>query len=273
MKALILPNGEKLYYIDKLSALDIYEEIYVDNDYLKYGIDVKENDVIFDVGANIGLFSQFIAQKAKNLNIFAFEPVPIIYEVLEANLKKVPANIKIYNIGLSEHREQTKIHYYPKVSADSAIVPFDFDLKVSQYVENYDRAIAEMRPIAKIVPKSLRKYVVKVGLKRMYKSKLVDCDLRSLSDIIDENSLKQIDLLKIDAENYEWEVLKGINDDDWNKIKQISMEIHTHIKGGENLLDKIKSLLKSKDFDFEVDMDSRFAFGGVFMLYAKSSYF
>jgi FkbM family methyltransferase len=269
MKTLTLPNGEELYYIDKLSALDIYEEIYEENDYLQFGIDVKENNVIFDVGANIGLFSRYIAQKAPNLSIHAFEPVPIIYEVLEANLKKVPASIKTYNIGLSDHSEQTKIHYYPKVSADSAIVPFDFELKVSQYVENYDKAIVAMKPIAKIVPKFLRKYVVKAALKNMYKSKMMDCMLRPVSDIIEENTVKRIDLLKIDAENYEWEVLQGIKDDDWNKIRQISMEIHTHIKGGEILLKNITNLLEDKDFHFKIDMDSRFAFGGVFMLYAK----
>ncbi len=269
MKALTLPNGEELYYIDKLSALDIYEEIFVENEYLQYGIDVKDNDVIFDVGANIGLFSLYMAQKARDLTIFAFEPVPTIFEVLKANLKNLSAKIKTYEIGLSDHRETTKIHYYPRVSADSAIVPFDFDLKVSQFVKNYNESIVEMMPRAKHVPKFLRKYVVKAGLRRMYKSEMLDCTLRPLSDIITENEIKQIDLLKVDAENYEWEVLQGINEEDWDKIRQISMEIHTHIKGGESLLDNIKNLLEEKKFTFKLDMEGRFAFGGVFMIYAK----
>ena len=269
MKALTLPNGKELYYIDKLSALDIYEEIFEENEYLQFGIEVKDHDVIFDVGANIGLFSRYMAQKARDLTIFAFEPVPAIYEVLEANLKNSPARIKTYKIGLADHNETTKIHYYPRVSADSAIVPFDFDLKVNQFVENYNESIVQMMPIAKYVPKFLRKYVVKAGLKRMYKSEMLDCTLRPLSDIISENELKRIDLLKIDAENYEWEVLQGINEEDWNKIKQISMEIHTHIKGGEDLLENIKKLLKEKEFSFKLDREGRFAFGGVYMIYAK----
>lgn len=103
----------------------------------------------------------------------------------------------------------------------------------------------------------------------MYKSEMLDCSLRPLSDIISENGIKQIDLLKLDAENYEWEVLQGINEEDWNKIRQISMEIHTHIKGGEILLDNIKKLLKEKSFSFKLDMEGRFAYRGVFMIYAK----
>ncbi|MHA1257868.1 MAG: hypothetical protein ACTSPS_19975, partial [Promethearchaeota archaeon] len=67
MKNLTLPNGEIIYYIDKLTALDVYDEIYVNNEYLQHNIQVKDNDIIFDVGANIGLFSRHIATKAKNL--------------------------------------------------------------------------------------------------------------------------------------------------------------------------------------------------------------
>ncbi|MFW9971967.1 MAG: FkbM family methyltransferase [Candidatus Odinarchaeota archaeon] len=269
MKTLMLPNGEKIYYIDRLSALDIYEEIYIEKDYLQFGIKVNDNDVIFDIGANIGLFSRFITQQARNLRIFAFEPVPIIYKVLEANLRNLPANIKTYDIGLAENNRITKIYYYPKVSADSAIRPFDWDLKVNQFIQHYNEMFVEIVPIAKIVPKFLRKFVVKAWLKNNYKSKMVDCTLRTLSDIILENNIECIDLLKIDAENYEQEVLAGIKEEDWNKIRQISMEIHTHIKDGENLLNEIVEMLKEKSFQVDVDLDSRFVIMGVFMLYAK----
>ena len=270
MHTLTLPNGEKIYYLDKLTALDIFDEIYVENDYLKFGITVKNEDIVFDVGANIGLFTRFIAQQAQNLTIFAFEPVPIIYKVLEANLKDLQAKVKPYNIGLAESSQKTKIHYYPKVSADSAITPFDWDLKVNQFVQNYNEFVVEMMPIAKIVPKFLRRFVVRIWLKKFYKSEMLDCELRSISDIIHEHNLERIDLLKVDAENYEWEVLRGIKEEDWNKIRQISMEVHTHIKGGENLLDEIVKLLKEKAFQVDVDLDSRFGIMGVFMLYANT---
>lgn len=271
MKSLTLPNGEKIYYIDKLTALDVYEEIYLENDYMQFGIEVKDNDIIFDVGANIGLFSRFIAQQAQSLKIHAFEPVPIIFEALKANTKDLPAQIRAYNIGLAEKNQKSKIHYYPKVSADSAITPFDWDLKVNQYVQNYNETIVKWMPIAKIIPKFLRKSVVKAGLKNMYKTKLMDCTLRPLSDIISENKIERIDLLKIDAENYEREVVAGIKYSDWDKIQQVSMEIHTHIKGGENLLNEISELLKTKKFQVNVDKDSRFGSMGVFMLYAKKN--
>lgn len=269
MKTLTLPNDEEIYYIDKLTALDIYDEIYIENDYLQHGLTVKDNDVIFDVGANIGLFSRFISSQAKNLKIFVFEPVPMIFKALEKNLKNIPADLKLYNIGLAETSKNAEIHYYPKVSGDSAIIPFDWELKVAQYVQNYKETIVKNMPVAKIVPKFLRKAVVKAGLKSMYKEELIDCSLRTLSEIISENGITEIDLLKIDAENYEWQVLSGIKDEDWKKIQQISMEVHTHIKGGENLLNDIIRMLKENGFDVKEEIDSRFGAMGVYMLYAK----
>ena len=271
MKKLKLPNGEEIYYIDKLTALDVYEEINEENDYLPHGISVKDGDVIFDVGANIGLFSRFIAQQANGLQIFTFEPVPAIFKVLEANLSEIPADIKNYNIGLGEKSERIEINFYPRVSADSAIVPFNFDFKVQQYLENYKEVVCQNMPIARIVPKFLRKRVVKSSLRMLYKSEKVSCQIRTLSEIIQENKIERIDYLKVDAENYEKQVLAGIMDEDWEKIQQVAMEVHEHIEGGENLLEEINELLKKKGFKVTLDRESRFSNMGVHMLYAKKN--
>ena len=269
MKTLTLPNGEIISYVDKLTALDIFDEIYVENDYLRYGIHVADNDIIFDIGANIGLFSRYITTQAKNLRIFTFEPVPIIFDVLEENLRNLPAEFKNYNIGLAEKEDITKIHYYPKVSADSAIIEFDWDLKVNQFLRNYKEMVVGFIPGAKYVPKFMRKSVIRRGLKHMYKSKLLPCKLRAVSDIIQENNLNTINLMKIDAENYEFQVLSGINESDWDKIQQISMEVHEHIEGGEDLLNKLGDMLEKKGFNVTKERNSRFGQMGVFMLYAK----
>jgi len=269
MKKLTLPNGDKIYYIDKLTAIDIYEEIYIENEYLKHGIQVKDNDVIFDVGANIGLFSRYITTKAKNLRIFTIEPVPKIFGVLEANLANISATVKNYNVGLAEKEGNTQIHYYPYVSADSAIVEFDWDLKVEKYLRNYDETVANWLPGAKSIPESERKEFIKKGLKAMYKAEMVPCKLLTISDVIRENNLKTINLMKIDAENYEAQVLKGINQSDWDKIQQISMEVHEHIEGGKDLLNKLGDMLEHKGFSVMKDRNSRFGLMGVFMLYAR----
>lgn len=90
-----------------------------------------------------------------------------------------------------------------------------------------------------------------------------------MSEIIKEHDIQEINLLKLDAENVEWGVLSGIDGDDRPKIKQIAMDVHTHIPGGENLLEEIKQLLDSKGYRMEANEGELEKGMGVYMLYAK----
>ena len=103
----------------------------------------------------------------------------------------------------------------------------------------------------------------------MYFSGESPISLRTISDIIAEKDIQTINLLKIDAENYESHVIAGIRDEDWHKIQQIVMEVHTHIKGGRNLLQEMIDLLSSKGFTCFEGEDSIETAWGVYMLYAK----
>jgi len=271
MKEMQLPNGETIFYIDKFTAEYVYNEVYSDNVYLQHGISIKDGDVIFDVGANMGIASLYFAQQAKNLQFFTFEPVPAIFEVLEANLARLKPDhtVKNYNIGLSDYSGTTEIKFLPKDSGESAIIPFDMEYKVQKMVEHYDQAVEPFVPAAKFVPKFLRKFVVRLGVKKLQKGINVSCQLRTLSEIIAENGIETINLLKIDAENYESHVLAGIKEDDWVKIQQIAMEVHTHIKDGENLLQEFIELLTNKGFTCYEGEESLETLWGVYMLYAK----
>jgi FkbM family methyltransferase len=223
--------------------------------------------VIFDVGANIGLFSRFIATQASDLTLYTFEPIPQIFELLVANLKALPENIKNYNIGLGREEKEITFNYYPRVSGDSSAVPFDWDRKVQLYLKEYENILCEDIPAARNVPAEQRKSFVESILKTTYKGKEVKGKIKTLSQIIQENGIKTIDLLKIDAENYEWEVLSGVKAQDWEKIQQLTIEVHQHIKGGENLVNDIKNLLEQKGFSVRLGNESRETKLDVYMLY------
>lgn len=47
------------------------------------GITVEENDVVFDIGANFGLFSAVAASKARKGKVYAFEPVKETRKILK----------------------------------------------------------------------------------------------------------------------------------------------------------------------------------------------
>jgi len=93
--------------------------------------------------------------------------------------------------------------------------------------------------------------------------------MKTFSQVIADLQLDRIDLVKLDAENSEREVIAGIAEEDWPKIRQLSMEVHTNIPGGQTLIGDFTALLRSKGFTVSVDLHSRFSNVGVHMMYAK----
>lgn len=53
-----------------------------------------------------------------------------------------------------------------------------------------------------------------------------ECAMTTVSDIVQDNSLSKIDLLKIDVERAELDVLFGISRTDWRLISQVVLEVH-----------------------------------------------
>ncbi|WP_036486811.1 FkbM family methyltransferase [Myxosarcina sp. GI1] len=245
-----LANKKKVFYLNK-------EEIeFLDNqmeNYVKHGIVLTENSVVFDVGANIGMFCLYCCELcSRNPEIYAFEPIPQIFEVLQLNVQRLDSDrIKIYNYGISNQtRNEVIFEYFPGASGFSTMYSenleeFRNSIKsvILHNIEALATFINEIRLI-RILPSFLQTWVVDFELNRKLKSKKVVCQVKTISQIISEHNIQQIDLLKIDVEKSELDVLLGIKNQDWSKIKQIVIEVHD--LGGR--VDKIKALLSTHNF-------------------------
>ncbi|MEL6929967.1 MAG: methyltransferase, partial [Cyanobacteria bacterium J06600_6] len=72
-----LPNQKTIFYLNIEEVEYLYAQM---PNYLKHGITLEQEDVVFDVGANIGMFSLMCSHLCNNkLDIYAFEPVPQIF--------------------------------------------------------------------------------------------------------------------------------------------------------------------------------------------------
>jgi FkbM family methyltransferase len=266
MKYMTLPNHRRIAIIGKLSAFDVYKEIFEDEPYLREGLSIHPEDVVIDIGGNIGLWSLFILEQVPKIRLITVEPIPQIFEVLQVNLQDFQppeSSVTLLNIGLAEKEKKAEFNFYPRVAADSTATPFDFDQQV-----RYVLAMTE-RGVARIFPSRLKAWAIRKVLRWMYIPRKVDCQLKTLSQIIEELKLDHVDFIKLDAENAEREVLAGIAEQDWPKIRQLSVEVHTNIPGGQTLMEDLTALLQSKGFAVAVDHHSRFSGLGVHMMYAK----
>jgi FkbM family methyltransferase len=67
-------------------------------------------DVVFDVGANVGDWSQFASEHYQSASIYAFEVLPSTFEILQRNCDD-SGLIKCYNVGLSDSEGEVLIHH------------------------------------------------------------------------------------------------------------------------------------------------------------------
>jgi hypothetical protein len=69
------------------------------------------------------------------------------------------------------------------------------------------------------------------------------CEVCTLSDLIRRQSLERIDLLKIDVEGAEMEALQWIEEQDWQKIQQLAIEVApAHKDALTPLSDRLRSI-------------------------------
>jgi FkbM family methyltransferase len=218
-----LHDGTRVACLNKIEALILDSHI---DGYFQHGIRVREGDIVFDVGANIGLFGVRVLQRGQGkVRVYGFEPIPATFGVLSENAARFGAGRwQVFRFGLSSRRGSTSFVYYPGSPAMSTAHPealADPDL-LSQGVQgtaqNAPARLWWMRllpsPVCKLIARRLRA-----------NSERVECELRTLSEVMAEQDVPRIDLLKIDAEGEELEILRGIADTDWRKVGQVVVEV------------------------------------------------
>jgi FkbM family methyltransferase len=249
-----LPNGLSVYHVNKHETDFLYKEIFTERAYLKHGIMLKANACVLDVGANIGMFTLFIKQECPDARVHAFEPTPELNRIIKLNVGRFGQSVKVYQNGISDREGEATFTYYPDYTIMSG---FHADAAgdagvLSSGIRNL---LAEEDPNPKFIERAVRG---KLGKKHEIK-----CWLKTISGIISEAKIEQVDLLKIDAEKSELAILKGIQENDWPKIRQMVLEVHAAAE-----LEIVIPLLKQKGFKIEVEQEGQFANSGIYNCFA-----
>ncbi|WP_375511245.1 amino acid adenylation domain-containing protein [uncultured Nostoc sp.] len=253
-----LPNGMVIAHLNKNETEFVYKELWEEQAYLKHGITINEGDCIFDVGANIGLFALFMGQICKDVSIYAFEPIPPVFDLLRINAEGYGLNVKLFNLGLSSEIKSDTFTYYPQVSVISGrFADADQEREVIKSFLLKQQFIANETEISSQAIDEL--------LAERLQSQQFTCHLRTISDVIGEHGVERIDLLKIDVEKSEQDVLSGIQQEDWQKIQQIVVEVH-NINGR---LEEIAALLKEHGYDLTIEQDALLEDTVLYNIYAR----
>jgi FkbM family methyltransferase len=245
MRQLSLPDGLEVFSLNADETRFVHGEVFGARCYLQHGIELRDGDCVFDVGANIGMASIFFCKERRAIRLFAFEPSPAAYECLKANLELHRrrhgelhgADVRTFECGLSSEPGTAEFTFYP---ANSVMSGFHADLEK-------DRAATKTFLVnSGFAPRHAELFA---GSK--FKKVTFPCRLRTLSEIIDEERVARIDLLKVDVEKSEREVLAGIREEHWGLIRQAVVEVHDE----RGALDEVQDMLGKHGFEIIAEQD------------------
>ena len=160
--------------------------------------------IVLDIGTHKGETIDFFI---KNLNIdkiYSCEPNIKIFSKLKKNKKYQNNKIKLFNLALGNSNEKKELN----ILKDSSSSTFNkIDIK-TKYFER---------------KKNIINFFSKSGHYFLEKQIVQIC---KTSDFIKNNFIKNINILKIDTEGYEYNILQGIEENQFKFIKLIYFEHH-----------------------------------------------
>ena len=174
---------------------------------------IKENDILLDIGANIGYYSIIAASIIKKGKIYAFEPEPHNYDLLTRNIK---------------------INGYNNIIPVQKVVS-NFNGKVKMYIDNKNTG---SHSLSQENVANLKNYLEVNSIK--------------LDDYLEGINQRKVDIIKMDVQGAESQVIDGLTKTlHHNTSIKIIMEFWP--KGLINMeITPIKFLQKIKTLGFKI---------------------
>jgi 31-O-methyltransferase len=236
-----LPNGMTVVQVSPDETTALYREIFSERRYLRHGISLDPGDVVVDVGANIGMTTLFFHTECAGLRFYACEPAPIPYAALTANVAAHGVAATTIQCALSDYSGVGLLTYYPNTTVMSGF--------------HADPAAEEALTRSFLERSGLGEKDIDGLLHGKYETTTVECPVKTLSEIVAEQAIGSIDLLKIDVEKSELAVLRGLRETDWPKVRQIVAEVHD----SDGALEAVRGLLVEHGFSVIQEQDAMLA--------------
>lgn len=190
------------------SDREVFDQIFIEQEY-NFIPPLNPNCIIVDAGANVGYSSAYFLSRYPNCKVIAVEPDPGNFEILKRNLRPFGRRVELLNKAL--WNENTFLSF--------TNLPYrDGKEWARQVTSNHDGQ--SHRRIAAL----------------------------SMESLIEQYSLKSIDLLKIDIEGAE-AVVFGSGNIKWlTKVEKIVVELHEDTFYGP-CKEIFHSTVKNEEFD------------------------
>jgi FkbM family methyltransferase len=174
---------------------------------------LRSGEIVLDIGANIGLAAMMFAEACPGVRVIAAEPVPTIFHCLQRNMAThVPRGVSL-QVAVGAVPGIVPFTWYPRASANSGLYADreEDDETTEIFLRNSgldDESIGH----------------ITAGL---HEGEQIDVEVTTVSAVLAEHARDaEIGLLKVDVERAELDVLRGITEKDWPRIRAVVAEVH-----------------------------------------------
>jgi len=258
MNKFTAPGGLEIFHNSIAEAKYIYSEVFEHRVYFRHGISLDRGGTVFDIGANIGIFTMFIRENFPQTTVHAFEPSPQNFEALCANTKKYGPSVRPQKCGVGKSPGEAVLTFYPQCSMMSTLHSNAANeqqiLRAGILGALKEKGVTE-------VPEHLLQPMVDKVLQAKQEYTVPIC---TISDAIEAGGLNEVALIKIDTEGSELDVLQGIRADHWGLIGQFVIEAHSDADRRS-----IVEILEARGFKCTVEQEGRLSGAELFNCYAK----
>lgn len=204
MLTLPLPNGLSLTLHSAQQAgcaRFIAREVFQKGVYLRPGFEIRPEDVIVDIGANAGVFALWASPMASRGRVISIEPTSVI-ECLEESVRQNQlTNVTPIRCAIGDSPGTLELTEYPGFNA----VTHSSDFQPAQWGQFF----------IKLLWRKHRAEPIRTS-----------CVCRTLEDVLDEQRVARIDLLKVDCEGSEYAIFESVSDKCLACVSKIVMEFH-----------------------------------------------
>ncbi|WP_329599711.1 FkbM family methyltransferase [Streptomyces pseudovenezuelae] len=246
-----LPNGRRISCVSPAEAKVLWAEATADGLYARAASALRPGDTVLDVGANIGIVSLMFGWAVPGLRIVAVEPAPATFTCLESNLREHVPRAVCVRSAVSDRAGHRTFTYYPRSTGNSGL-------------------FADQRAD----DENTRIFLRNSGIPEEYIGEMIsglhrgiDMTVPTLtvSDLVRQQALYRIDLLKIDVERAEHLVLAGVEPDHWPLIGHVVAEVHDE----QGRLAAMRRLLEDRGFTVGISQDPKLAGTDLYELVAR----
>ncbi len=205
-------SGMVLHSPPEVSLNFLFHEVWLDKIYCPPGYEIEKDNIVVDIGANIGVFAAYAATCASNVEVLAFEPFPENVSWLRKNVSESNlSNVTVYQQAVAGVTEERTLQ------VSNSWIEHSLSETADEKSETADENEQNLH---------------------------VQC--RSFNDVM--KPIPRCDLLKIDCEGSEYEIFYTSTTETLKKVRRIVGEFHPRDKDKKNGK-ALCNYLESKGFD------------------------